>query len=210
MKGNPQDPTPKPGNKAEDPILFDPDDCPRATGPTPISKGNFSRYRVIARTDLFTCSVGPFGSFGHVFLNVDILAPPVLGMEPVMVIDLPPGEVTQYQQLQQAKSYRDYPAIEVGRIWLTGYLETHGGVEFRLWELAEQPNIWELVKGLVGQGSLLTLYRTGTHQDGTLVTVDQIATMLESAPKRPDPRVLLLRTQTAPERLIKRQTRYLP
>jgi len=210
MKGNRQDPTPKPGNNAEDPILFDPDDCPRATGPTPISKGNFSRYRVIARTDLFTCSVGPFGSFGHVFLNVDILAPPVLGMEPVMVIELPPGDVTQYQRLQQSRNYGDYSAIEVGRIWLTGYLETHGGVEFRLWELAEQPNIWELVKGLVGQGCQLTLYRMGTHLDGTQFTVDQIATMLESAPKCPDPRVLLLRTKTAPERLIKRQTRYLP
>jgi hypothetical protein len=210
MKGTPQDPTPKPGNKAEDPILFNPDDCPRATGPTAISKGNFSRYRVIARTDLFTGSVGPFGSFGHVFLNVDILAPPVLGMKPVMVIELPPGDVTQYQRLQRSRNYRDYSAIDVGRIWLTGYLETHGGVEFRLWELAEQPNIWEVVKGLVGQGCLLSFYRQGTHLDGTPVSVDQIATMLKSAPKWPDPRVLLLRTQTAPERLIKRQTRHLP
>jgi hypothetical protein len=210
MKGNRQDPTPKPGSKTEDPILFDPDDWPRATGPTPISKGNFGRYRVIAKTDLFTCSVGPVGSYGHVFLNVDILAPPVLGMKPVMVIELPPGDVTQYQKLQQAINYQDYSAIEVGGIWLTGYLKANGGVEFRLWKLAELTNIWEVVKGMVGQGCQLTLYRNGTHPDGTPVTVDQIATLLESKPEWPDPQVLLLRTQTAPERLIKRQTRHHP
>jgi hypothetical protein len=210
MNSTPQDQTPNPGDTTKTPIPSLPDDHLCSVGSTPISIGNFSRYQVTAKTDEFTCTVGPFQTYGHVFLNADILTPPRLGMEPVMVIELPYGEISHYRQFREPKNYRGYSPIEVGTIWLGAYLRLHGGVELCLWEVGQLDNLWVVVKGLVAQGCQLRLYRRGIPDEGRPVSVDQITAMLESGIERSDSSVLLLRTHTAPERLIKRGAQYLP
>ncbi len=132
---------------------------------TPISKGNYSRYQRLYQDDKYAYMLGPFGSFGMVFLLSDIDNPPPLGMVPVMTVELRDSPVKGYKQAYGLRIRQDFSHRHVASTWYAKYVERMGGIVSDFEHLEGGKAFWRsLVNTAADRGLIVSLYDTKTGQ----------------------------------------------
>ena len=130
---------------------------------TRISQGNFKRYAVLHQDQRYTYTLGPVGTFGHVFETSEILNPPALGMLPVMSVELRDTNIKGYKQAHHLRIRESQSSRGVATTWYCKYVDFAGGIVSDFEHLEGGKIMWRsFVKAAADRGYVISLHDTQT------------------------------------------------
>ena len=132
---------------------------------TRISIGNFKRYTVLHQDLKYVYTLGPVGSFGHVFVAADVHNPPALGMIPVMSVELRDTDIKGYKQAHHLRIRESQSSRGVATTWYCKYVDFAGGIVSDFEHLEGGKIMWRsFVNAAADRGYMISLYDTQTGE----------------------------------------------